>query len=246
MLKLFEKNISGSESAFEKSLKFQVPFKDSYNSDFVKSKFNKLFSLETQLSPATINFRFQHANGNILCLQGYYQKQTDATSSAIQLHLQLHNAKSLKQALNDQVLLSNFTSMMESSDDYIYFKDRNHVFTGASQTLVKLTEPSEHWTDLIGQTDYDVFPKAYADNYYRLEKQIFSGKIKIAHETQKTLDNQGHEGWVDNRKYPIKDTSGNIIGLFGIARDITENKLLEQALKQSEQRFIKLFESSIL
>lgn len=130
--------------------------------------------------------------------------------------------------------------MLENSDDYIYFKDRNHVFTGASQTLVTLTK-TKYWQDLIDKTDYDVFPEALADNYYRLEKQVYSGNVTVAHEVQKILDNQG---WVDNRKYPIKDTSGNIIGLFGIARDITESKLLEQALKQSEKRFRDLFERS--
>lgn len=70
--------------------------------------------------------------------------------------------------------MANFVAMMENTDDFIYFKDRNHVFTGASQTLVALTHPAEHWTDLLGQTDYDVFPQAYADIYYRLEKQVFS------------------------------------------------------------------------
>ena len=38
---------------------------------------------------------------------------------------------------------------------------------------------------------------------------------------------KGNRGWVDNRKYPIRDNDGNITGLFGVARDIT-------ALKQAE------------
>jgi PAS domain-containing protein len=107
----------------------------------------------------------------------------------------------------------NFAAMMDNTDDYIYFKDRNHVFTGASQTLVSLCDPAEHWTDLLGQTDYDVFPEAYADVYYRLEKQIFSG-TPVAHETQETLTKDGKKGWIDNRKYPIRDEHGEIIGLL--------------------------------
>ncbi len=38
-----------------------------------------------------------------------------------------------------------------------------------------ITDPTEHWTDLLGLTDYDVFPEEYADIYYHLEKQVFSG-----------------------------------------------------------------------
>ena len=120
--------------------------------------------------------------------------------------------------------------MMQNTDDYIYFKDRNHVFTGASETLVSLTDPSDKWTDLLGKTDYDVFPEKFADVYYELEKRVFSG-INIAHEEQETLDTDGNRGWVDNRKYPIHDDSGEIIGLFGIARDITTKKEAEHSLR---------------
>ncbi|MFW5443617.1 MAG: PAS domain S-box protein [Methylococcaceae bacterium] len=204
---------------------------------------DELFSLELKTLSKAINFRFKHANGGIICLQGNYSKQLEPSSTELQLKLQLSDAKDLKKLVSNQVLLTSFSAMMENTDDYIYFKDRNHVFTGASKTLVTLTK-SKHWKELIGKTDYDVFPEAYADNYYRLEKQVFSGNIEVAHEVQKILDNSGNQGWVDNRKYPIKDKSGNIIGLFGIARDITDSTLLEQALKQSEQRFRDLFEFS--
>jgi diguanylate cyclase (GGDEF)-like protein/PAS domain S-box-containing protein len=203
-----------------------------------------LFAFEAQKTANSINLRFRHASGKIICLQVCYQKHPDSSSGAMLLSVQLNDAKTLKQTLTDQVLLANFTAMMENSDDYMFFKDRNHVFTGASQTLVKLTDPTEHWTDLIGLTDYDVFPEAYADNYYRLEKQVFSGQVSVSHEVQPTLDNSGRQGWVDNRKYPIKDKSGTIIGLFGIARDITASKLLEEVLKQNEQHFRDLFEHS--
>ena len=151
------------------------------------------------------------------------------------LNLLLQDAKTLQRTLSDASTMVNFTAMMENTDDFIYFKDRNHVFTGASQTLVSLCDPAEHWTDLLGQTDYDVFPEEYADGYYRLEKQIFSG-MPVAREIQETLTKDGRKGWVDNRKYPIRDEHGEIIGLYGIARDITERKQAEAALNGEKDR----------
>jgi len=200
-----------------------------------------LFYLEPQAIPQSINVRCRQKNGKIICLKGSYCKQYNQASDTLTIQLQLTDAKSVKQALNNLILLSNFTAMMENSDDYIYFKDCNHVFTSASQTLVGLTESTEHWKDLLGKTDYDVFPEAYADAYYRLEKQVLSGKVEVAHEVQEILDIHGNSGWVDNRKFPIKDTDGTIIGLFGIARDITESKLLEISLQESEKRFQTAF-----
>lgn len=192
-----------------------------------------LFSRGTGRSSGSVNLRLRQANGLIRCCKGQFTKVPDPARGSLLL-LTLQDAKSLWRSEGDQPLLPNFRAMMENTDDYIYFKDRNHVFTGASQTLVAITNPSEHWTDLLGQTDYDVFPEAYADVYYRLEKQVFAG-IPVAHEIQETLDNEGRKGWVDNRKYPIRNERDEIIGLFGIARIITEQKRAEEALRESEE-----------
>jgi hypothetical protein len=203
---------------------------------------NVLFSNEIHPASGTFNIRLRHADGRIRCIKGQYTKKVDNTHKGILLELLLQDAKSLWKQQGNQTLMDNFKAMMDNTDDYIYFKDRNHVFTGASETLVAITDPSEHWSDLLGKTDYDVFPEEYADVYYSLEKQVFAG-IKIAHEEQETLDNDGNKGWVDNRKYPIKNENGEIVGLFGIARDITESKLTKDLLARSEAKYYTLFDS---
>ncbi|MDD2738886.1 MAG: EAL domain-containing protein [Methylomonas lenta] len=180
----------------------------------------QLFAKSIIPANGIFNLRIRQTNGRIRCLKTIYSKQSDQNSAEIILTLLLQDAKSLAQ--REQVLSADFKAMMDNTDDYIYFKDRNHVFTGASQSIVSITDPSEHWSDLLGQTDYDLFPEAYADVYYRLEKQLFAG-IPVAHEVVATLDNLGNSGWVDNRKYPILNDKAEIIGLFGIARIVTEN-----------------------
>jgi PAS domain S-box-containing protein len=194
-----------------------------------------LLAPDLKNASGTFNIRLRQANGRISCVKGVYSKSAGGEGSEIFLDLQLQDAKSLPRTLNDASMTANFRAMMENTDDYIYFKDRNHVFTGASQTLVSICDPAEHWADLLGQTDYDVFPEAFADIYYRLEKQVFAG-TPVAHEVQETLTKDGRKGWVDNRKYPIRDEKGEIIGLYGIARDITEHKQMEAFLRASEER----------
>ena len=189
-----------------------------------------LFSHSPTTNSGMINIRLRQANGRIRCIRAIFAKRPDEGANALVLELQLQDAKSLERTLEDAGSLAPLRAMMENTNDYIYFKDRNHVFTGASQSLVSLCQPAEHWSDLIGQTDYDVFPEEYADIYYRLEKQVFSG-APVAHEIQEYLTNDGRKGWVDNRKYPIHNEAGEIIGLYGIARDITQQQQLEIALK---------------
>lgn len=187
------------------------------------------------------NIRLRQANGRIRLIRGECKTQQLDAQANVTLDLLLQDAKSLPRTLEDASKTDNFRAMMENTDDYIYFKDRNHVFTGASQTLVSLCSPAEHWTDLVGQTDYDVFPEEYADIYYRLEKQVFAG-IGIAHEIQETLSTDGNKGWVDNRKYPVRDVYGQIIGLYGVARDITQLKLLQTELETSNDELEKRVE----
>jgi diguanylate cyclase (GGDEF)-like protein/PAS domain S-box-containing protein len=190
-----------------------------------------LFSKQINPASGIFNIRLRHADGRIRCIKAQYTKDLDSSGKLIELDLLLQDAKSLFQKQSDQTMLANFKAMMDRTDDYIYFKDRNHVFTAASQTLVTITDPSENWGDLIGKTDYDVFSEKYADIYYSLEKQIFSG-AELAHEVQESLDENGHKGWVDNKKYPIKNDMGEIVGLFGVARDVTEAKQTELALAE--------------
>jgi diguanylate cyclase (GGDEF)-like protein/PAS domain S-box-containing protein len=191
-----------------------------------------LFAPDPAPTSGTANLRLRRANGRIVCVRCTHEK-TQAPNGELTLRLALQDAKHLARTLDDASATANFRAMMENTDDFIYFKDRNHVFTGASQTLVNICDPAEHWTDLLGLTDYDVFPEAYADTYYRLEKQVFQG-LPVAQEIQETLDKLGHRGWVDNRKYPIHNAHGDTIGLFGIARDITERRQAEQKLLVSE------------
>lgn len=186
-----------------------------------------IFSPVAVPAQGVLNLRVRQANGRIRCVRALYEKKPDGDRNRLDLRLQ--DAKSLPRTLDDAASTPNFRAMMENTNDFIYFKDRNHVFTGASQTLVSVCDPAEHWSDLLGQTDYDVFPEEFADIYYRLEKQVFSG-APVAHEVQAYVTKAGQPGWVDNRKYPIRNTSGEIVGLFGIAREITDQRRIQATL----------------
>jgi PAS domain S-box-containing protein len=188
---------------------------------------DRIFDPTPDDSAHEVNVRLRQANGRIRCIRARYSRT--AEDGRVVLDLCLQDAKSLPRTLAEASATANFRAMMENTNDFIYFKDRNHVVTGASQTLVGLCSLAESWTDLIGQTDYDLFPEEYADSYYRLEKSVFSGE-QIAHEVQRFLTRDGRQGWVDNRKYPIRNDDGEIIGLFGIARDITAQRRLETAI----------------
>lgn len=190
-----------------------------------------LFSTDSNATSVSINIRLRHADGRIRCIKGEYTKAIDLTGNGVTLELMLQDAKNLWQHQDDQWMMTDFAAMLDNTGDYIFFKDRNHVFTGANQTLVS----AKHCQNVIGKTDYDLFSEFLADIYYSLEKRVFASS-KAEYEVQEILDDNGNKGWVDNRKYPIKNSDDEIIGLFGMARNITESKKIEAALEQYKER----------
>ena len=112
-----------------------------------------LFSDTLQPASGSFNIRLRQANGRIRCIKGFYEKRTGTDGNDLILELLLQDAKSLPRTLDDAVSMANFRAIMENTTDYIYFKDRNHVFTGASQTLVSICSPAELWADLIGRSE---------------------------------------------------------------------------------------------
>ncbi len=185
-----------------------------------------LFSAENNSSSGEFNMRLRQASSRIRCVRGHYNKRPGDPGLILDLYLE--DARNLEFEVEGEA--ANFRAMMENTGDYICFKDRHHVLTGASQSLAALAGRSDQPYDFIGKTDYDVFPEEYADLNYRLEKQVYASGTAIR-EIQEKLDSNGNPLWVDNRVCPVRNESGEIIGLFCNARDITERKLAENELR---------------
>ncbi|WP_051603007.1 EAL domain-containing protein [Simplicispira psychrophila] len=195
----------------------------------------KLFLPDTVPDSASINLRLRHADGRIRCVAGHFTHSVQP-GGATQLALQLREAKRMAPSLEYNSLMANFQAMMESTGDFIYFKNRHHVFVGASPALVSMGQQ----TSLIDQTNYDLFPESYADKYYALDQQVLAGAA-VTHAVQSMPRQDGKLGWFDNRKYPLRDGDGHLIGLFGIVRDISDLKKAELALAQNEKRLATIF-----
>ncbi len=118
----------------------------------------------------------------------------------------------------------------------IYVKDAQSRFVVANEHLAHLVgydDPDE----LVGKTDFDLFPEAYAAKYYEDEQAIVEhGEPKIAEE-ERTLDcSTGEEQWALATKIPIFDEEENVEYIIGMTYDITEQKQLEQELRETREK----------
>lgn len=114
-------------------------------------------------------------------------------------------------------------TLLETTDDFIYIKDRHHKFVYTSTAFAQLTR-HENWQELVGKDDFDIFPSEHAERYFAFEKQVIEeGKTLSFHE-EPYFDLQGELRWVSSTKNPVFDETGQVIGLVGISKDITELK----------------------
>lgn len=137
-------------------------------------------------------------------------------------------------ALLDRTLVSAF---LENVPDYVYFKDRQSRFIALSRSLVRYLGGTDA-SQIIGRTDFDFFTPSHARPAYDAEQRIIrTGQPilgKLERETR--LDGQVH--WVVINKLPLRNQRGEIIGTFGLNKDITKTKELELTLEKVQRELV--------
>jgi PAS domain S-box-containing protein len=90
-------------------------------------------------------------------------------------------------------------------------------------------------------TDYESFLKTiHPEDRESMERVMTSGEGKEFDIEFRILRADGSTRWIRDRGFPIRDQSGQVYRIAGIANDITERKLAEEALRESEERFRQL------
>jgi len=124
--------------------------------------------------------------------------------------------------------LKQYKFMVESAHDVIFFKDLKSRYIIANNKTLEAFGLSRE--QVIGKSDYEIMPdKAEAAKNIEDDKLVFETG-KPTEITKHMTGSDGKERWFQAIKVPQFDDKGNIIGLIGIARDITESKRRETEL----------------
>jgi len=149
-----------------------------------------------------------------------------------------NSAAPLRAGADSHALL--FRRLMESLPDHVYFKDRNGRFLCINQAqadFFKLRTPDE----AVGKSDYDFFTFDLAVEKDRDEREIVRTGVGFVGKEERS-DGLNYVRWTLTTKLPLLGDKGEIVGTFGISRDITETKMAREALQEQHRLLRTLIE----
>lgn len=117
----------------------------------------------------------------------------------------------------------------------IFVKNRDSQFLIANLEAVHAFGVNSA-DDLLGKTDFDFLPPEVAQQFFDEEQQIMQTGEPVLGRELPVNTAAGQLLWISYTKAPLRDAAGEIIGLVGIIRNITAQKLVEEAL--AEERIL--------
>lgn len=128
-------------------------------------------------------------------------------------------------------------TVVDTIPDLVWLKDTEGVYLSCNPTFERFFGVKE--SKIIGKTDYDFNDKELADFFRKHDRIAMDADRPSVNEEWLTFAENGYHGLFETVKTPMRDADGNLIGVLGIARDITERKKAEDTLKENDQRYKK-------
>ena len=124
--------------------------------------------------------------------------------------------------------ISFLLSSIDSITDFVYFKDIEGFFVSCNSSFAEFVgKPKD---EIVGKTVHDLFSQETADFFQENSKKII--ELKQSDRCEEWVNSPaGHHIFIEIHKIPIIGSNGDVIGLLGLIRNITDKKQFEHDLQ---------------
>ncbi|HVU22672.1 MAG TPA: PAS domain S-box protein [Opitutus sp.] len=193
--------------------------------------------LRGEIDHYTLEKRFRHADGSVRWAVLAVRVFRDAAGEEQEIHT-LFDITERKQAERELAEASGLLeAMLANMPDMVYFKDRDSRFVRFSAAFAKRfgLDPAM----IRGRTDFDLFAREHAQEAFEDEQRIMRTGTPIIGKLERENYADGRVTWALTTKMPWRDGAGNIIGTFGISKDVTEWKEAEAKLEETHKQLLQ-------
>jgi PAS domain S-box-containing protein len=121
------------------------------------------------------------------------------------------------------------TAIIENQPGLTWLKDMEGRFLATNHAFA-LSCGRQTPEDVVGKTDFDVWPGGLAEKYRADDARVMQTGRSIM--LEELVYDRGEAKWFETFKAPVRDVHGNVIGTTGFARDITDRKRAEDQMKK--------------
>jgi PAS domain S-box-containing protein len=127
-------------------------------------------------------------------------------------------------------------ALLEHASDRIFFKDRFSCFLRCSRATAKRFGVTDR--EIVGKSDFNFFADSHAQPAFNDEQEIMRTGQPVTGKVEREVMKNGEELWALTAKWPLRNQKGEIIGTFGISKDITALKEAEAKLAQLHRQLV--------
>ena len=194
---------------------------------------NILFSAQT-LQPFYAEFRYFHPTKGLIWLETRSQPTKQADGSVIWHGITL-DISYRKQAQESLMQTANkLSTLLNTIPDLIWMKNIDGKYLFCNHAFENFFGASEE--EICGKSDYNFVDKKLADFFRQKDLEAIASKKVNTNEEEVTFKSTGEKVMLETRKAPVYDEEGNLLGVLGIAKDITRKKELQLQLHEKELR----------
>lgn len=143
------------------------------------------------------------------------------------LDIDLHQIKKLQQELAQEKKF--LDAIFDIIPDLVWLKDKNGVYLKCNHMFEKLYGATE--SEIVNKTDFDFVNDALANFFRKNDFLAIEADRPTKNEEFLSFADDSYHGMFETIKTPMKDKDGNVTGVLGIARDITDRKKREEELE---------------
>ena len=148
--------------------------------------------------------------------------------------------KEAEQALN--MAHARLLSMLQAIPDMVWHKSADGVYLSCNSAFERFVGKQER--EILGKTDHDLFNPELAAFFCEMDCEAIKARRVRVNEEWVVYPDTAERVLFETREVPVFDIDGNVTGVLGLARDITERKRLEERLADREREFRTLVEHS--